>query len=76
MYRNNVLMVGALCILSLTSCAHNPNRQQLGTLGGAVIGGAAGNVIGDGSALGTIGGAAAGALIGQELSRRPRNGRR
>ena len=60
----------------LTGCASGPSNQQLGTAGGAVIGGAAGHAIGDGSAVGTIGGAAAGALIGNEVGRRSDYNRR
>ncbi len=54
-------------LLSIAACGHQPTREQVGTLGGAVVGGAAGNVLGGGSTLGTVGGAAAGALIGREV---------
>ncbi|MDM0113252.1 glycine zipper 2TM domain-containing protein [Variovorax sp. J22R133] len=58
-------------VVALTGCAGGgPTNQQLGTVGGAVIGGAAGNAIGGGNAFGTVGGAAAGALIGNEVGRR------
>ena len=69
MTRTYLLMAATVSVLSLTACAHDPSRQQLGTLGGAVVGGVAGSALTNGSGLGTVGGAAAGALIGQELSR-------
>ena len=50
----------------LGGCASD---QQLGTVGGAVVGGAVGNAVGHGNAVGTVGGAAAGALIGNEIGR-------
>jgi len=54
----------------LGGCATGPSNQQLGTVGGAVVGGAVGHAVGNGSAIGTVGGAAAGALIGNEIGRR------
>lgn len=74
MNRTTMLMGVTAAALNLAACAHDPSRQQLGTLGGAVVGGATGSVLTDGSTLGTVGGAAAGALIGQELSK-PRHHR-
>ncbi len=61
------LLVTLAAALSLAACAHDPTREQIGTVGGAALGGAAGNVLFDGSAVGTVGGAAAGALIGKEV---------
>ena len=52
--------------LALGGCASNPTNTQIGTGGGAVVGGVAGNAV-LGGTLGTVGGAAAGALIGHEL---------
>jgi osmotically inducible lipoprotein OsmB len=54
----------------VSGCATGPSNQQLGTVGGAVVGGAVGNAVGGGNAFGTVGGAAAGALIGNEVGRR------
>jgi osmotically inducible lipoprotein OsmB len=59
----------AASLLGLTGCA-NMDRQTAGTVGGAALGGVAGNVVTGGSALGTVGGAAAGAYIGNEASKR------
>ena len=50
---------------SLVGCA-GMSAQQKSTAAGAAIGGVAGSVLTDGSALGTLGGAAAGGLIGHE----------
>jgi osmotically inducible lipoprotein OsmB len=51
-------------------CGTNPTNQQIGTAGGAVVGGALGNAATGGSTLGTIGGAAVGGVIGNEVGRR------
>lgn len=67
MTRTPLYAITAIGLLSLAACGHHPTREQVGTLGGAVVGGAAGNVLGGGSTLGTVGGAAAGALIGREV---------
>lgn len=45
---------------SLTACTNN----QMGTVGGAALGGLAGNAITGGSAAGTVVGAVGGGLIG------------
>lgn len=50
-----LLMMG-----SLTACTNN----QMGTVGGAALGGLAGNAITGGSAAGTVVGAVGGGLIG------------
>ncbi len=65
--KTNLIITLAASALSLAACSHNPTREQIGTVGGAALGGAAGNVLFDGSAVGTVGGAAAGALIGKEV---------
>jgi osmotically inducible lipoprotein OsmB len=39
------------------------------TLGGAAVGGVAGNKLTHGSTLGTVGGAVAGGVVGYELSK-------
>jgi len=56
--------------LGTTGCGHNPTSQEIGTAGGAVIGGAVGHAATGGSTLGTIGGAAVGGVIGNEVGRR------
>ncbi len=60
-----------LAALAGAGCSTPPTNAQIGTGVGAVVGGAAGNVI-FGSTLGTIGGAAAGALIGNEVGKNQR----
>lgn len=56
-----------LVCASLAACGHNPSREDIGTVGGAVVGGAVGHAITGGGGLGTVGGAAAGAIIGKEI---------
>jgi len=52
----------------LSSCA-NFTKRDAGTVGGAVVGGAAGHVITGGSTLGTVAGAAGGAYLGNQLAK-------
>ncbi len=54
--------------VSLAACG-TPSRQTLGTAGGAVLGGAAGSAVTNGSTAGTIGGAAVGGVIGHEITK-------
>ena len=53
--------------LGLAACGHDPTREEIGTVGGAVLGGAVGHGLSGGGGVGTVGGAAAGALIGKEV---------
>lgn len=57
-----------LCALALAGCG--ATNRELGTAGGAVVGGAVGHAASGGSTLGTLGGAAAGGVIGNEIGRR------
>ncbi|HYP83897.1 glycine zipper 2TM domain-containing protein [Variovorax sp.] len=65
-----IASTAAAAALALGGCATGPSGQQIGTVGGAVVGGAVGNAVSGGNAIGTVGGAAAGALIGNEIGRR------
>lgn len=56
----------AASLLGLGGCA-TMDRQTVGTVGGAVVGGALGNAIGGTGA--TILGAGAGALVGNQLTK-------
>lgn len=58
----------AILSMSLAGCG-TPSKQTLGTAGGAVLGGAAGNAVTNGSTLGTVGGAAVGGVIGNEVTK-------
>lgn len=61
--------------LSLTGCATNPSREDIGTVTGAVVGGVVGSALGGTAA--TIGGAAAGGYIGNQIGKElDRNHRR
>ena len=52
----------------LTAC-ENMSRQDKATAIGAGVGGIAGSVLTDGSALGTVGGAAVGGVVGREIGK-------
>ena len=54
--------------VSLTGCG-SMSHQDKTTLGGAAIGGVAGSVLTDGSALGTVGGAAVGGVVGNQIGK-------
>jgi osmotically inducible lipoprotein OsmB len=57
----------AASLIALTGCA-GMDRQTAGTVGGAVVGGVAGDAL-IGGPLGTVGGAAAGAYIGNQATK-------
>lgn len=66
----NKLIVAALAasLLGLAGCAGMSDREAVGTIGGAAVGGIVGDAV-----LGTpgaIGGAAAGAYLGNKASKR------
>jgi len=54
-----------LAVVLLTSCTN----REMGTVGGAAVGGIAGSALTGGSAAGTVIGAVGGGLIGNQLSR-------
>lgn len=54
----------AVSCLSLTACTN----RDMGTVGGAALGGVAGNALTGGSAAGTVVGAVGGGLIGRAVS--------
>lgn len=58
-----------MLLASLAGCATRPTNQEVGTVGGAVVGGALGSVLTGGSTLGTVGGAAVGGLVGNEVGK-------
>ena len=64
-----LMSVAAASLMALTGCASNPTNGQIGTVGGAVVGGVVGDAV-FGNTLGTVGGAAAGALIGNEVGKK------
>ena len=70
MKRNNRLLVSlpALALVSVLGACAGMTYQEKGTATGAVVGGAAGAVMG-GGVLGTAAGAAVGGVIGHEVSK-------
>jgi len=71
--KSNLLIAVAISsvigLTTLSGCGTSPTNAQIGTVGGAVLGGAAGNAV-FGGTLGTVGGAAAGAVIGNEVGKK------
>ena len=63
----NGLAIGLLA-LALTGCAGMSAHDRCVT-GGALIGGVAGSILTDQSALGTVSGAAVGGVVGHEIAR-------
>ncbi|MGV3572991.1 MAG: glycine zipper 2TM domain-containing protein [Ramlibacter sp.] len=60
-------VVTAAALLGLGGCA-TMDRQTVGTVGGAVVGGVIGNAVGGTAA--TIGGAAIGGVLGNQAAKR------
>jgi osmotically inducible lipoprotein OsmB len=58
----------AASLLGLAGCG-SMDRQTAGTVGGAVLGGVAGDAL-IGGPVGTVGGAAAGAYIGNQATKK------
>lgn len=58
----------SLVAVTFAGCA-NMTPQQRNTAVGAALGGVAGSVLTDGTAIGTIGGAAIGGYIGNQIRR-------
>jgi osmotically inducible lipoprotein OsmB len=61
--------LAAAMAFGLGACS-NMSHQDKTTAAGAAIGGVAGSVLTDGSALGTVGGAVAGGVVGHEVGKR------
>ena len=61
-------LVACASAIGLSACASR--GETVGTVGGAVAGGALGSAATGGSAVGTLGGAAIGGAVGNEAGRR------
>ena len=65
-----VFAVALALAASVGFSACGSTGETVGTVGGAVVGGAVGSELTGGSTLGTIGGAAAGGYVGHQLGER------
>jgi osmotically inducible lipoprotein OsmB len=70
-HREEVIMKKLLCVtiflvFSLLSACTN---RDMGTVGGAAVGGVAGNALTGGSTAGTVAGAVGGGIIGNQITR-------
>jgi osmotically inducible lipoprotein OsmB len=63
----HLLAIGFAVTTALGLAACGSRAETIGTVGGAVAGGAAGSAVTGGSTIGTIGGAAAGGYIGNQM---------
>ena len=59
------IFITLFLISALTACSN----RDMGTVGGAAIGGVAGNALTGGSTAGTVVGAVGGGIIGNQMSR-------
>lgn len=69
------LIVAGIALASaigLAGCGGNPTGrgETIGTVGGAVAGGAVGSAATGGSTIGTVGGAVVGGVVGNEVGER------
>ena len=62
------LMLSFITIVIATSMLCACTNKDMGTVGGAALGGLAGNVVTGGSAAGTVVGAVGGGLIGRAVT--------
>ncbi|AHG62379.1 glycine zipper 2TM domain-containing protein [Advenella mimigardefordensis] len=63
------VLIVALMGAVLAGCSTRHPNRDLGTVGGAALGGGAGYALSDGSPLATLGGAALGGLVGNQVFR-------
>ena len=61
-------LASSILLLVLAGCA-NMTPQEKCTAGGAALGGVAGSLLTNQSALGTVGGAAVGGVVGHEVGK-------
>ena len=64
------LIIVLACATTIGLSACSSRGETVGTVGGAVAGGAIGSAATGGSAVGTVGGAAIGGAVGNEAGRR------
>jgi osmotically inducible lipoprotein OsmB len=65
----NKSFILAFCLLFTSSFITSCTNNEMGTVGGAAVGGVAGSALTGGSALGTVAGAVGGGVIGNQMSR-------
>lgn len=63
------IIFSILAVIALTFMSTACTNRDVGTVGGAVVGGVAGSALTRGSPVGTVVGAVGGGYIGRQLSR-------
>lgn len=63
-----IIVLSAATLIGISLLASCTNRE-MGTVGGATVGGVAGNLVTGGSGVGTAVGAVAGGVIGNQVTR-------
>lgn len=63
------LISSSIAIMIFVSLLSACTNREMGTTGGAALGGVAGNVLTGGSALGTVAGAVGGGVIGNQVTK-------
>ena len=61
-----IMAISAIMLMTLLGACTN---REMGTVGGAAIGGVAGSALTGGSALGTVAGAVGGGVVGNQVTR-------
>jgi osmotically inducible lipoprotein OsmB len=67
--RTAAVAATTIACLAATGCADMTPRER-NTAVGAAVGGVAGSVLSNGSAVGTVGGAAVGGVVGNQVGKR------
>lgn len=63
------VIISSIMILLVAAFTTACTNREVGTVGGAAVGGVVGNAVTGGSALGTVAGAVGGGIIGNQVTK-------